>query len=388
MDRRRRVAWRGLGEHQPTYYGYGAGGNVYYENNAVYANGQAAGTPEQYYQSTQAIAAAAPPVNQANPQDEWLPLGVYAVTAEDTPDSSAVLQLAVNKQGVLAGTYYNEDTQANRPVQGMIDTQSQRGAEVCGWSEHRLGSRNRCLQPDARGGAGAAALRGRTVAADSPGTPTTASALSEKRAARRRAIRRVAATSSPAFLPMIARTGPTWCRLPATNASAGRPSRLIERGKRARGASLTGAGDPDRGVRWAVFDWTSVIRGRLHVSVQKKCPKEAAVAVDPTDAQVSRASTLRWRRAYDEPLATQRITQPQGHSAPRGQRRVRSSAVLTAAGGSGSGFSHLGTVSENVPPMRCVSTAARGRPWNKGPFMILRLQHVGWTAPTDPNPCV
>ena len=128
------AAWSGVGawlggswpSAQPTYYGYGAGGNVYYENNAVYVNGQAAGTPEQYYQSTQAIAAAAPPVNQANPQDEWLPLGVYAVTAEDTPDSSAVLQLAAKKQGVLAGTYYNEDTQANRPVQGMIDTQSQR----------------------------------------------------------------------------------------------------------------------------------------------------------------------------------------------------------------------------------------------------------------------
>ncbi len=128
------AAWGGVGtwlggawaSAQPIYYGYGAGGNVYYENNAVYVNGQAAGTPEQYYQATQAIAAAAPPVNQANTQDEWLPLGVYAVTAEDTPDSSAVLQLAANKQGVLAGTYYNEDTQANRPVQGMIDTQSQR----------------------------------------------------------------------------------------------------------------------------------------------------------------------------------------------------------------------------------------------------------------------
>ena len=49
---------------------------------------------------------------------------------------------------------------------------------------------------------------------------------------------------------MIARTGPTWCWLPATNSSTGRPSRLIERGKRARGAPLPGAGGPDRGVRW------------------------------------------------------------------------------------------------------------------------------------------
>ena len=53
-----------------------------------------------------------------------VPLGVYAVTAETSP-GSAVLQLAANKQGVLAGTYYT-DTQANRPVLGMIDTQSAR----------------------------------------------------------------------------------------------------------------------------------------------------------------------------------------------------------------------------------------------------------------------
>jgi hypothetical protein len=130
------LAWGGVGRWlggawanaQPIYYGYGAGGNVYYENNAVYVNGQAAGSPEQYYQQVQAIVAAAPPVDQANPQDEWLPFGVYAVTSEDTPDSSAVLQLAVNKQGVIAGTYYNEDTQVSRPVQGMVDVKSERAA--------------------------------------------------------------------------------------------------------------------------------------------------------------------------------------------------------------------------------------------------------------------
>ena len=48
------------------------------------------------------------------------------MTSEDTPDASAVLQLAANKQAVIAGTYYNEDTQASRPVQGMVDAKSQR----------------------------------------------------------------------------------------------------------------------------------------------------------------------------------------------------------------------------------------------------------------------
>ena len=105
------VTWGALGGFfggtwvtaQPIYYAYGQGGNVYYENNVVYVNGQAAGTPQQYFQQTQALAAAAPPADQVNAQQQdWLPLGVFALTSEDTADSQTVLQLAVNKQGVIA----------------------------------------------------------------------------------------------------------------------------------------------------------------------------------------------------------------------------------------------------------------------------------------------
>ena len=112
---------------QPVYYAYGQGGNVYYENNVVYVNGQAAGTPQEYYQQTQALAAAAPPVDQVNAQQQdWLPLGVFALTSEDTGDSQTVLQLAVNKQGMIAGTYYNEANQVSRPIQGTADVKTQR----------------------------------------------------------------------------------------------------------------------------------------------------------------------------------------------------------------------------------------------------------------------
>jgi len=111
------------------YYAYGQGGNVYYENNVVYVNGQSAGTPEQYYQQSQALAAAAPPAEQLNgQQQDWLPLGVFALTSEDTGDSQAVVQLAVNKQGVIAGTYYNEANQVSRPIQGTVDVKTQRAA--------------------------------------------------------------------------------------------------------------------------------------------------------------------------------------------------------------------------------------------------------------------
>ena len=110
---------------QPRYYAYGTGGNVYYENNIVYVDGQAAGTPEEYAAQSTALVASAP----AEVTDtEWLPLGIFALTREGVNDSQAMLELAVNKQGVLAGTYYNETTQVSRSLKGMLDQTSQRAA--------------------------------------------------------------------------------------------------------------------------------------------------------------------------------------------------------------------------------------------------------------------
>ncbi|QDU28965.1 hypothetical protein ETAA8_40710 [Anatilimnocola aggregata] len=110
---------------QPRYYAYGTGGNVYYENNIVYVDGQAAGTPEEYAAQSTALVASAP----AQVTDtEWLPLGTFALTREGVNDSQAMLELAVNKQGVVAGTYYNEATQVSRSLKGMLDKASQRAA--------------------------------------------------------------------------------------------------------------------------------------------------------------------------------------------------------------------------------------------------------------------
>ncbi len=110
---------------KPVYYAYGAGGNVYYEENIVYVNGSPAGTPEAYAQQAIDFAAAAPPPDETAEED-WLPLGVFAFTQEDVDDSQAMIEIAVNKQAVLAGTYYNEATQVSRPLKGIIDQESQR----------------------------------------------------------------------------------------------------------------------------------------------------------------------------------------------------------------------------------------------------------------------
>ena len=57
---------------------------------------------------------------------EWLPLGVFALTNEGVNASSMYLQLALSKDGVIAGTFYNESTGATHPVEGMVDEKTQR----------------------------------------------------------------------------------------------------------------------------------------------------------------------------------------------------------------------------------------------------------------------
>jgi hypothetical protein len=114
-----------LANATPVYYGYGSGGNVYYENNTVYVNDQPSGTPEQYAQQAFDSVASAPPADTVA-EEEWMPLGVFAFTQEDMSDSNTMIELAVSKSGVLAGTYFNDSTKSSRPLKGSVDPKSQR----------------------------------------------------------------------------------------------------------------------------------------------------------------------------------------------------------------------------------------------------------------------
>ena len=79
-------------------------------------------------QQIQAAVAAAP-ATVSDP--DWLPLGAFAFTREGVDDSQAMIELAVNKQGVIAGTYYNEATGVSRPLKGTVDRKTQRGDRLC-----------------------------------------------------------------------------------------------------------------------------------------------------------------------------------------------------------------------------------------------------------------
>jgi hypothetical protein len=57
---------------------------------------------------------------------EFLPLGVFALAPKSERDASALVQLAVNKQGDLRGNYYDVLTGQDQTVAGTVDKATQR----------------------------------------------------------------------------------------------------------------------------------------------------------------------------------------------------------------------------------------------------------------------
>lgn len=136
---------------EPIDYNYGD--NIYYSDDTVYMDNQPMISAADYYQQAQDIAAvgqnalagqwsadgsddqAPPPDAQdgAGTNPDWMPLGVFALaTSEQDKNPTRVMQLAVNKSGVISGTMYNSETDQVLPIQGSVDKQTQRAAWTVG----------------------------------------------------------------------------------------------------------------------------------------------------------------------------------------------------------------------------------------------------------------
>jgi len=63
---------------------------------------------------------------------QFLPLGVYTLAPEDAEEATAILQLAVAKDGALRGTYLNLLNDTDHQVRGAVDKKTQRAAFTIG----------------------------------------------------------------------------------------------------------------------------------------------------------------------------------------------------------------------------------------------------------------
>jgi hypothetical protein len=114
---------------QPVVYNYGS--NIVYEDNRVYYNGEPVATAEEYADQAGQIAATG---HAAKPSDkeEWQSLGVFAMVQGDETDANSLFQIALNKDGVIRGNYYNGLTDTTVPISGSVDKKTQRAAWIVG----------------------------------------------------------------------------------------------------------------------------------------------------------------------------------------------------------------------------------------------------------------
>jgi hypothetical protein len=129
------ATWDSLGtyfnydSYPPMYYDYG--NNVTYQDNDVYVNGQDAGTAAQYYDQAASLASSGTQA-QAPSDDNWLPLGVFALCKTDQTKSDVTVQLAVNRDGILRGNYTDTVINQTQLIHGSVDKKTQRVAFTIG----------------------------------------------------------------------------------------------------------------------------------------------------------------------------------------------------------------------------------------------------------------
>jgi hypothetical protein len=116
-------------DQDPVYYDYG--NTITYQDNSVYVNGQDVGTSDEYYQQADDLASAGADAKVTD-DEQWLPLGVFAMSHDQQTKANLVLQLAVNKAGIIRGNYTATATNDTKPVQGSVDRKTQRAAWTIG----------------------------------------------------------------------------------------------------------------------------------------------------------------------------------------------------------------------------------------------------------------
>jgi len=118
-------------------YTYDFGSNVVYQNNNVYIGGQDSGTVQQYTQQATDLATAGQTAEPPATAD-WKPLGVFALVQGAQKTSNNIFQLAVDKNGIIRGNYYDGVMDTTTPVYGSVSKKNQLAAWTIGKSKDRV----------------------------------------------------------------------------------------------------------------------------------------------------------------------------------------------------------------------------------------------------------
>lgn len=114
---------------EPVIYDYGS--NLIYEDNRVYYNGDQVATAEEYANQAADLAVAGQAA-KPDEKEEWQSLGVFAMVQGDEKEANNLFQIAINKEGVIRGNYYNGLTDTTLPIYGSVDKKTQRAAWIIG----------------------------------------------------------------------------------------------------------------------------------------------------------------------------------------------------------------------------------------------------------------
>ena len=69
---------------------------------------------------------------QASEKEEWTSLGVFGMVKGEETEANQIFQLAINKEGILRGNYYDALSDSTLPVHGSVDKRTQRAAWIVG----------------------------------------------------------------------------------------------------------------------------------------------------------------------------------------------------------------------------------------------------------------
>lgn len=130
------------------YYNYGGSGTsgITYNNNYVYYGNQPVASATDYYNQAQAlalssntqavqsaaVASATLAPKKTETKEDWKPLGVFSLVQNQQNDSNMLFQIALDKNGDIAGNYLNVLTDESQQIHGKVDKKTQRAAWTIG----------------------------------------------------------------------------------------------------------------------------------------------------------------------------------------------------------------------------------------------------------------